>query len=358
MTNHFRLENEDCKYTEQLKEAERVLIVYGQNPPLPDERKTIIERFTEKYNCVVLTDPLSNMECRYSLGSYYNMLRAIDQKTFDDELAPDIVISVGGKRLMNDPLTFKIRNGSKSIRHWSVSEDGRIKDFYFRLTNVFEMNQDVFFDFFSKCAEDFRNDGSYYNKWKEMSSEFSFPSIERFNANCIQSKFLPRIPAGSLLHLGVGQSFHDCRRYQINPNVEVYCNMGTNGIDGCTSTFMGQCSVEKDRLCLLIVGDLSFFYDMNSIWNKQLSGNIRILMVNNNGTGLLRGHKLKYITSEHESDARGWAETVGFRYISAYDEDEFEEKLNVFLDKDAEKAQFFEVFCWNAGKRDKGDQKI
>ena len=121
--------------------------------------------------------------------------------------------------------------------------------------------------------------------------------------------------------------------------------MGTNGIDGCTSTFLGQCAVVKDRLCFLLVGDLSFFYDMNSIWNKELSSYIRILLVNNNGSGLLRGHNLKGITSVHNTSAKGWVESTGFEYISAKSKDEFETELGYFLSEKPKKAVFFEVFC-------------
>ena len=60
------------------------------------------------------------------------MLNEIDQMTFNEKLSPDIIISVGGKSLMNDPLTFKIRNGLQNIRHWSVIPNGKFKDFYFR----------------------------------------------------------------------------------------------------------------------------------------------------------------------------------------------------------------------------------
>ena len=153
------------------------------------------------------------------------------------------------------------------------------------------------------------------------------------------------IPENSILHLGIGQSFFDCRRYELNSKVEVFCNMGTNGIDGCTSTFLGQCAVEEERLCFLLVGDLSFFYDMNSIWNKPLRKNIRILMVNNNGTGLLRGHNLKAISSVHNTEAKGWVESTGFEYISAHTKEEYDSALKYFMSNEPRRAVFLEVFC-------------
>ena len=332
------------KWVDSLKKSQKILIVYGQNYPITDESKNKINLFAKKYNCVIVTDHISNLDCYYCLETF-NMLRAISQEEFNKDLAPDILITVGGKRLMNDPLTFKVRGGPGNIRHWVVTPDGKIKDFYFRLTSVLELSQDFFFEWFAEKAGEIYNNGIYYEKWRNLNEKFSIPVTNEFNSIYIQSSFLPKIPPNSILHLGVGQSFFECRRFPINKTVEVFCNMGTNGIDGCTSTFMGQCAVVKDKLCFLIVGDLSFFYDMNSIWNKPLSKNIRILMINNNGSGLLRGHNLKAVTSEHNTKAEGWVKSTGFEYITARTKEEFEKRLPYFLSDEPSKALFFEIFC-------------
>ena len=332
------------RWVESLKRSVRILVVYGQNAPVSEAQKRHIESFASKFNCVIVTDHISNLNCQYSLMPH-NMLLNVTQEQFNKELAPDIVITVGGKRLMNDPLTTKLRRGPGNIRHWSVTPDGKVKDFYFHLYSVIESTQDYFFEFFSERCGDIHNNGVYYEKWRELTEKYGSPAIERFNSLYIQSKFLPSIPKNSILHLGVGQSFIECRKFNIDHSVAIYCNMGTNGIDGCTSTFLGQCSVVNDRLCFLLVGDLSFFYDMNSIWNKPLTKNIRILMVNNNGTGLLRGHRLRAVSSVHNTAAEGWVRSTGFKYISAHSKEEYDEKLKYFLSSEPEKAVFFEVFC-------------
>lgn len=337
-------EHEMKKWVTELKKSNRILVVYGQNPPPTEIQLENIEGFASKYNCAIVTDFISNLDCAYSLKPY-NMLQVISNDEFNKCLSPDILITVGGKRLMNDPLTFKIRGGLKNIRHWSVISSGEIKDFYFRLTSVLEISQDFFFEWFLLQAGDILNNGVYYNAWKEMTEKYSAPIIDTFNAHYIQSKFIPMVPEKALLHLGVGQSFFDSRRYLCRENVEVFCNMGTNGIDGCTSTFLGQCSVIKDRLCFLLVGDLSFFYDMNSLWNKKIDKNVRILMVNNSGSGLLRGHNLEAVAAVHNTSARGWVETVNLKYISATTKEEYVEKLKYFVSEESQEAIFFEVFC-------------
>lgn len=331
-------------WVNSLKKSQRILVVYGQNPPPTETQLKYIEDFAKKYNCVIVTDHISNLNCAYSLQPFV-MLNSISQAEFNTQLSPDILITVGGKRLMNDPLTFKIRGGYGNIRHWSVSPDGKIRDYYFRLSSVLECSQDYFFRYFAEKAGDALNNGVYYGKWKELNDKVLVPVPKSFNAHYIQSKFLPAIPKSSILHLGVGQSFFDCRRYKLDKTVDVFCNMGTNGIDGCTSTFMGQCAVTNDRLCFLLVGDLSFFYDMNSIWNKNPGNNVRILMVNNNGSGLLRSHNLRAVTSQHNTSAEGWVRSTGFEYISAKSPEEFDKLLPYFISSKTQKPIFFEVFC-------------
>lgn len=328
-----------------LKKSQRIMLVYGQNASLTEQQKKWVDLFTERFNCVVLTDHLSNYNNKYCL-SPFNMLNNINQETFNNELAPDILITVGGKRLMNDPLTFKVRNCNKGIRHWSVTPDGKIKDFYFKLTSVIESSQDYFFKWFADNAAESKNNEVYFNKWLSFYNNYNtYRPINNFNAHYIQRALSKLLPTNSILHLGVGQSFFDIRRYTLNKDIEVFCNMGTNGIDGCTSTFMGQCAIEKNKLCVLIVGDLSFFYDMNSIWNKELSKNIRILLVNNNGTDLLRSHNLKAVSSVHNTIAEGWVKSTGFDYISARTPEEFDKNLPYFLSDKPNKALFFEVLC-------------
>ena len=48
------------------------------------------------------------------------------------------------------------------------------------------------------------------------------------------------------------------------------------------STFFGQ-SVVTDNMCLLVIGDLAFYYDMNALGIRHIKNNVRILLVNNNG---------------------------------------------------------------------------
>ena len=93
---------------------------------------------------------------------------------------------------------------------------------------------------------------------------------------------MKHIPKNSILHLGNSTTIRIAQLFELDESVEVYCNRGVNGIDGCVSTFVGQACV-TDKLCFLIVGDLTFFYDMNALWNRYLGSNVRIMLNNNGG---------------------------------------------------------------------------
>lgn len=133
-----------------------------------------------------------------------------------------------------------------------------------------------------------------------------------------------------------------------------YCNRGVNGIEGSLSVAAGYSLCTSDKV-LCIIGDLSFFYDCNALWNQRLKGNLRILLVNNNRGGIF--YRLPglnespalddYIAAQHSSNARGIAESYHCTYFSA-DTDNLNANCDKFLDQllktEADRPVIMEVF--------------
>ncbi len=338
--------SEWIKYAEQLKKSKRILILYGQNYIPTDAQRVNIEKFASRYNCVILADWLSNLHGSNVVHSF-NSLRQIDQETFNKELLPEIVITVGGKNVMNHPINYKLRRAPQSLRHWRVAPDGRIQDLYFHLSSVLECNQDWFFEFFGDAASDQQNDGVYKKQWKQMDEKYPTTVYNTYSQKYVTQQLMKEMPEKSIFHLGVGHSFMMAHTEALDSdkNFEVYCNMGTNGIDGSASSFMAQAKLaEKDQMAYLLIGDMSFFYDMNSVWNKELLPNMRILLVNNSGSGLLKHYRSPGITQSHSTVAEGWVKSLGFTYLSSTDKNSFDVNLNRFVDASIEEPMFFEVF--------------
>lgn len=342
----FRMDaqSSEKEWKERYKEIlskKRILIVYGQNKPLTDEERIILHKFKQRFNCVLIRDHLSNLSDSDGILSF-PILKDMSQKEFDEIFAPDMVISMYGKRMLNDPVTFKLR-GTKDFTHWRISDDGMPKDPYRKLSVIFETDGISFMKKMIEmsCASD-SNDRTYHNLWIQRYDKVI--SLQEYNMKSIVGWSMLNIPQGSMIHIAIGNTIMYANLFEINKDVEVYCNMGTNGIDGCASTFIGSAMV-TDRLSFLVIGDCSFFYDMNALFNKKFKSNIRIILVNNNGAGLLRDLESPAITQEHGFySAKSYVESLGFKYYSAKNMDDLNSVKEQFF-SESESPIFLETFC-------------
>ncbi len=108
----------------------------------------------------------------------------------------------------------------------------------------------------------------------------------------------------------------------------VRCNRGLNGIEGSLSTAVGA-SLATDGNVYCVIGDLSFFYDQNALWNQRLRGNLRILLLNNFGGAIFRSLPglsdspacEEYVMASHKTTAVGACHQYGVsrRMVSSPD---------------------------------------
>ncbi|MCK9613973.1 MAG: 2-succinyl-5-enolpyruvyl-6-hydroxy-3-cyclohexene-1-carboxylic-acid synthase [Candidatus Omnitrophica bacterium] len=330
----------------ELKSTKKILVVCGQRWNLNPEEEVYIEEFFSKYNCVIATDHMSNLNCSGNLKLFLAAETISADKL--DELTPDILISFGGNFIANG---FKAKFRSKKVKHWLVNEDGSIVDVFKNLTDIYECTSSEFFKFFvGNAGEDAKNDMGYYEQWKQQVSQLIFPEMP-FSAYSVIKEFAGRVPDNSILHLSILNSIRICNYFDIPKNVKTYANLGAHGIDGSMSTFLGQ-SVVSDKLSFLVVGDLSFLYDMNSVRIKHIKSNVRILLVNNRGgsefyinTGKKNSPNLDLHTAaKHDVRVQGWVESLGFKYLSAESEKEYLSQLDAFFVRESERPVVFEVF--------------
>ena len=67
----------------------------------------------------------------------------------------------------------------------------------------------------------------------------------------------------------------------------IYANRGANGIDGLVSTAMGMAAVTSNQHVTLLLGDLSFYHDLNGLLSSKLHGlDITVIVINNDGGGI------------------------------------------------------------------------
>ena len=123
-----------------------------------------------------------------------------------------------------------------------------------------------------------------------------------------------------------------------------------NGIEGSLSTAAG-CSVVSTERVFCVIGDLSFFYDQNALWNQNLKSNFRILLLNN-GKGVIfnmlpgleqSAARDRYVAAEHHATAQGICEQNDIYYQQATNADELQKGLELLVNADFNRPIVLEV---------------
>jgi 2-succinyl-5-enolpyruvyl-6-hydroxy-3-cyclohexene-1-carboxylate synthase len=240
------------------------------------------------------------------------------------------------------------RKFTGSFEHWLINPDGTVIDAFKGLTTIFECHPEEFFEYMTK-DNDAQNDGEYNKMLTDYCYRVEFPEFEYSNIYAIKN-VVERIPSGSVLNLSINDAIRITNFFRLQPNVKTYANIGTHGIDGCLSSLLGQ-SMGTDALSFMVIGDLSFFYDMNALRIRHIKKNVRILLLNNHGgeefyyNGIWRNQNSDlHTTARHSTKAEGWVMECGFKYLSAHDKESYDKALPEFMDEQSEQPILFEVF--------------
>lgn len=156
------------------------------------------------------------------------------------------------------------------------------------------------------------------------------------------------------IFLGNSMTVRWANRYFAHSPHRFFGNRGTNGIEGSLSVAAGYSLMANDKV-LCILGDLSFFYDVNALWNKALDGRLRVLLVNNgcgeifNRLPAMQGSPAlqPYIAAAHSATARGIAQSYGCHYyaetIGGLDE-VADRVIDTLLALEADRPIIYELF--------------
>ena len=90
-----------------------------------------------------------------------------------------------------------------------------------------------------------------------------------------------RLPENCSIHFGILTSLRSWNFFEISNTINSASNVGGFGTDGMMSSLLGASLVNPKKLYFGVVGDLAFFYDMNTLGSRHLGNNLRILLVNN-----------------------------------------------------------------------------
>lgn len=329
----------------RLNQYQKRMIIVGQ--------MNLIYLFEKKYSKLLykhfawLTEHIGNQTIPgIPVKNFDVALYAMDEET-QEKMVPELLITYGGHVVSKRLKKFLRNNPPKE--HWHVSPDGEIVDLYGSLTTVIEMDP---FEFLEKIAFLLENKTPQYPLlWENYCKALPQPELPYSEMSAIGA-LIKVLPEQCALHLANSSTIRYAQLFTIPATVEVCCNRGTSGIEGSLSTAVGYAAA-SDKLNFIVIGDLSFFYDMNALWNGNFGANLRILLLNNGGgeifhtlPGLeMSGTSHKFITAVHKVSARGWAEDRGFLYQKVEDEAQLGEAMQLFSQPEPmEQPMLVEVF--------------
>ena len=326
----------DAKFISEWQSAKKKLVLVGELLPNVIEQK-YIESLAEDKSVLVLLEKTSNLH-------HATFIERIDTlvSTFSEEeklnFQPDILLTFGGM-VVSKRIKSLLRNYQPK-QHWHVDEI-RAYDTFGCLSQHFKTNSISFLSQLvvensvveSKYQYDFQSIWQdRLVKHEKYMSEIPFSDFKVFD-------FLGRnLPKNIQLQVSNSSPIRYLQLVPCNKTIEVFCNRGTSGIDGSTSTAIGA-AVANKKPTILITGDISFLYDSNALWNKYIPKNFKIILINNSGGGIFRilpGHQETetfntFFETSHQLTAEHLAKMYDFEYTSAQNENELHSVWDSFI---------------------------
>ena len=317
--------------------AKRKLVLVGVNEGDSIDPKTI-ENLANAPSVVVLTETTSNLHHPNFINSIDTLITPFDDADFK-EFEPEILITFGGmvvsKRIKGFLRKYKPQH------HWHI-DTLRAYDTFNALTKHFVMQPNDFFnDLLSKTifteSDYFEQINQVYQlrkiKRQKYLEKIPFSDFEVFK------EIIESLPKNSQLQISNSSAIRYAQLIDIDSSIEVFCNRGTSGIDGSTSTAIGA-AVASQKQTVFITGDISFLYDSNALWNAYIPKNFKIILINNGGGGIFRilpGHEEKpvfntYFETSHHLTAEHLAKMYHMNYFTAADTDSLEKNIKSFYE--------------------------
>ena len=346
----------------------RIAILVGNHLPWSASLTEAVNRFCKAYGAVVFCEHASNYSGPYRV---YNAI--LNQQSYckKESFRTDVLIHIGEVSGYGNNVA-----GSKAGEVWRVNEDGELRDPSHKLTQVFEMAEEVFFNRYADLAGE-RNEQQKAGKaWLEQCHaeyqklQAAIPELP-FSNIWIAQQTAYRLPEGCVLHLGILNSLRAWELFDVPTSVQSngFVNTGGFGIDGCMSSMIGGAITHPDQLHFLVIGDLAFFSDMNVLGNRHVGNNVRILLVNNGKGTEFRNYNHPAAQFGEDADkfmaaaghygnkslqlVRHYAEDLGYEYMKASDKEEYLINIDRFLISDiTDKPMLFEVFTNNENESD------
>ena len=305
--------------------ASKKMILVGVNYPDAISQE-IVNWMANDPSVVVLTETTSNMHHESFISNIDTIITPFTTEDFEN-FQPEILLTFGGMVVSKRIKSFLRKY--KPNQHWHV-DSLRAYDTFGALTHHFKTEPNAFFENFVPLTQ---NVNSHYQAEIQSIKELRSVKHQAYLSKIQFSDFkafdiiMPRLPKNSMLQIGNSSPIRYAQLIDIDPSISVFCNRGTSGIDGSTSTAIGAAFSSK-KPTVFITGDISFLYDSNALWNAYIPKNFKIILVNNGGGGIFRilpGHEEtpvfnRFFETSHCFTAEHLAKMFQFNYLTASNE--------------------------------------
>lgn len=333
-------------------QAQRPMIIVGQTAKMDDEESRTVEVLQK--HAVMLTEPISGLGF-YS--SYTDDMMCCEECTKEETYLPDWVLYVGG-HTVSKRLRQWLRLLPESTLQIVVSEEGKLRDVSQHTQWLVRGTAQTVLD---SLAESCQTNGSllalpqhqaFVTRWEKLRQEVA-ERIEKeepaYSSAAAVRDFEERIDrTNSLVYYANSMAIRLAARYAKG---YCYCNRGVNGIEGSLSVAAGASLARPDQKVFCVIGDLSFFYDQNALWQQQLGGNFRVLLLNNGIGGIFR--QLKgleqspvrdtLVAGQHQTSAAGICLQFDVAYQCATDTSSLQAGLQWLCETEANRPLLLEV---------------
>ena len=305
-----------------INKASKIMILIGVSDGNILSKKSI-QKINSCSSIIVMKEHTSNVFNESFISNIDRLIGPIELHSNSDflfdELSPEIVISLGGMIVSKKIKSF-LRN-YKPRKHFHIGNNISKDSFYSGVEHI-NTTANKFFENIDLN----KSDSKYFEKWNQL--DYSkldlhnrYIKVINFSDLKVFEILTNWIPKKYNIQVANSTPIRYFQLFDLKNKNMMFANRGTSGIDGSTSTAIGS-SVQNDSPVLLVTGDLSFFYDVNALWNNHIPKNFRIIIINNSGGGIFKilpGFKennlfSEFIETQHNLSARLIAKMFNFNY--------------------------------------------
>lgn len=329
----------------RLATFERKMILVGQErwSAATSTGETFPQSLREQFLCI--GESLSNSPV--SICSLDALLASLSEA---DRLAlqPDLLITLGGHIVSNKMKQYLRTYPPRET--WLLSPDPTVVDLFCSLTEQIIAPAGPFLETLAQSLAGCPS-SPYARHWRERIDRLPSPT-PRYSSLAVVGSLLSHLPEEPcVLHLANSSSVRYAELFRKPRRLLTLCNRGTSGIEGSLSTALGFARQRAEERHFIVIGDLSFFYDLNALGLPEVGSNVRVLLLNNQRGSIFQSLPTlemdrlsqRYITAEHQLRAQGWAESCGWEYLSVQEACELKETMAYFVGP-ADRPRLLEAF--------------